>query len=615
MSPILICLGAFATLSQVGRNDLPITDIRGNSYGEWVTSGDAFKPGPATSDLLVPLQIVGARSASVICSEISGDQPQGTLASPEFKIERDYISFLIAGGDYERSTCLDLVVDGKVVRSATGRRSDVLSPQSWDARAWRGKNARIVVVDTASGDWGHINVDRIVQTDRPERPPVTPAPLYKEQLRPGFHFTARQWTMDRLEPDQRQEGWINDLNGLIYYEGEWHLFAQRWAKCWLHAVSKDLIHWTELEPAFWEESEGSGVQSGTCVIDYQNSSGLSKDPKYPAMIAFWSRFDNRSQCISYSLDRGRTWTRYPGNPLFSKAERDPKVFWFTPEDGSQGHWVMMMYGDGSYHILTSPNLLNWKDEGNPIPQSFECPDFFQLPLDGDPKRKMWVLIQGNGNYSLGEFDGRKFTETSARFACDLGPNFYATQSWHNTEAGDGRRIQAAWMRGPAFPGMPFNQQISFPCELTLRSTPTGPRIYRNPISEIEKLEGKPKGWKSIELEAGRSLTLATGGEMYRLTADVEIPKGSTLVFTLRGESVALGNADLVSGAAHGSVQGRVQKIEILLDRVSIEAFVNDGELSSTRTILPKGEGLFVKADGGPATIRSLRLVPLKSTWR
>jgi len=574
-------------------------------------SGDAFKPGPVSGDLAVKLEIRNERDRSVISSEVEGDKPQGTLTSPAFAIERDYVAFLIGGGDYETYTCLNLVVDGKVIRSATGRRSDTLTPQSWDVRPWRGKHAQIEVVDRASGDWGHVNVDRIVQTDHPEKPPVAPAALYHEALRPQFHFTARQFTMDRLEPREHQEGWINDLNGLIYYDGEWHLFAQRWATCWLHAVSRDLIHWTELEPAFWEEGLEVGVQSGTCVVDYDNTSGLGKDPKHPPMVAFWSRFDNRSQCICYSLDHGRSWTHYPGNPIFERGERDPKVFWYAPGK----HWVMMMYGDGKYHVLTSPDLLHWKDENHAIANSFECPDFFEMPLDGDPGRKKWVLIQGNGNYSVGTFDGHEFKEETARFACDLGPHFYATQSWHNTDTGDGRRIQVAWMRGAFFPGMPFNQEISFPCELTLHSTPDGPRIHRQPIRELSSLEGAPHVWKDLSLTAGQAVPLVGHGDLYRLKAEVEIPEGSNLVISLRGEAVTLSAKGLASGEASGSTRDRVRTVEILLDRGSIETFVNEGELSSTRYVLPHGEGLFLKADGGPVTVHSLTLTPLKSVWK
>lgn len=611
----LLALVAVLGSALSARDDLPMKRPVGRGYGGWTLTGDAFRPGPVSEDLFVKLEISGARNREVISSEAEGDRPQGTLTSSPFKIERDFVSFLIAGGDYEHSTCLDLMVDGHVVRSATGRRSDHLAAQSWDVRKWRGKTAQLRVVDRASGDWGHITVDRVVQTDRPEVPPLVDMPLYGEALRPQFHFTARQWTMDRLEPGQRQEGWINDLNGLIYYDGEYHLFAQRWAKCWLHAVSKDLVHWTELPPAFWEESEGSGVQSGTCVVDYKNTSGLSNDPKNPPMIAFWSRFDNRSQCISYSLDHGRTWTRYAGNPTFNRAERDPKVFWYSPAASSdKGHWVMMMYGDGQYHVLTSSDLLHWKDEGNPIPNSFECPDFFELPIDGDKSRKKWVLIQGDGNYSSGTFDGKKFTEESGRQACDVGPNFYATQSWHNTETGDGRRVQVAWMRSEPFPGMPFSQQISFPCELTLRQTPNGLRIFRRPVKEIELLQKPAKTFPPRSLRAGASFPVASSGDLYRLQAEVAIPEGAHLVFSLRGQSVALTSRTVESGNAPAPVPSGVRHVDILLDRGSIETYVNDGEVSSTRFALPQGEGIFIKAEGGPVEIRSLRLIPLQSAW-
>ncbi len=108
-------------------------------------------------------------------------------------------------------------------------------------------------------------MEQIIQTDTPERHLAVTAPLYEEVHRPQFHFTARQWTEDRLNPGPLQEGWMNDLNGLVYYEGEYHLFAQRWHKAWIHAVSRNLVHWTELGVAFWEETLGSGVQSGSCV--------------------------------------------------------------------------------------------------------------------------------------------------------------------------------------------------------------------------------------------------------------------------------------------------------------------------------------------------------------
>lgn len=603
-----LTLGALA--HAVTAQDMPIAPFGKDDYGDWKATGTAFQKGPAGGELLTALEIENAGDGTVMSSEIEGDAPQGTLTSPEFKISRRYISFRIAGGNYEFSTCLHLLIDGKVVKSATGWRSDRLAAASWDVSRFAGRTARLQLVDAATGDWGHINVANVVQTDAPEQPPVEKGTLYHESLRPQFHFTARQWTMDRLNPGQREEGWINDLNGLIYYDGEYHLFAQRWAKCWLHAVSKDLVHWTELEPAFWEESLGSGVQSGSCVIDYRNTSGLSPDPKSPPMIAFWSRFDNRTQALSYSLDHGRTWKRYEKIPLMITPERDPKVFWYGPGN----HWVMMLYGDGKYHIFTSKNLLEWKDEHHPIADSFECPDFFELPVDGDVKNKKWVLIQGNGNYSIGTFNGTEFKEETGRRPCDVGPNFYATQSWHNTDTGDGRRVQTAWMRGADFVDMPFSQMISFPCELSLHATPGGLRVFRKPVREIAKLHQSASTWTARTLHKDQSVRLAPAGQLFHIEAEVTVPEGAKLTFNLRGIPVVLTSKTLESGHEPAAVQGRIRKVEILVDRASVETYVNDGEVSSTRYALPKSSGLSVKAEGGEATIHSLTVHPLKSIW-
>lgn len=607
---LFFAVAYFGLLGACPADDIALGDFSGSSYGDWKATGTAFQKGPASGDLLTKLEIENAAGGAVASSEIEGDEPTGTLTSPEFRISKKYLSFRISGGDYEHHTCLNLLINGKVVRSATGWKSDRLVPVSWDVSRWMGQTAQLQIVDEASGDWGHINVARILQTDQPERMPLVTAPLYQEAMRPQFHFTARQWTVDRLNPGMKEEGWVNDLNGLIYYEGEYHFFAQRWAKCWIHAVSKDLIHWTELEPAFWEEALDSGVQSGTCVVDYENTSGLSPDPANPPMIAFWSRFDNRTHCISYSLDRGRTWKPYEKNPILIFPERDPKVFWHAPSN----HWVMMMYGNDQYHIFTSKNLLEWKDEKHPIADSFECPDFFELPIDGNQDNKKWVLIQGNGNYSIGSFNGTEFKEETKRFACDVGPHFYATQSWANTETGDGRRIQTAWMRGADFIDMPFSQMISFPCELTLHTTPEGLRVFRNPIKEIASLHNGEDHWTDRTLGKDQTLRLAPSGQLFRIKAEVSIPEGARLIFNLRGIPVVFTSKTIESGHHPAPVQDQVKKVEILVDRTSIETFVNQGEVSSTRYALAKASGLSVKAEGGPVTIQSLTVYPLNSAW-
>ena len=118
---------------------------------------------------------------------------------------------------------------------------------------------------------------------------------------------------------------MNDPNGLIWLNGEYHLFSQRWNKCWIHAVSKDLVHWKELQPAFWEDRRfGGGVQSGGAVYDAHNSSGLGT-PEHPPLVAFWSGNDNNSQCISFSIDKGRTWQKYAGNPVLLYPARSQGV--------------------------------------------------------------------------------------------------------------------------------------------------------------------------------------------------------------------------------------------------------------------------------------------------
>src|SRR4051812_19553156 len=166
-----------ASVPNCAAQDLSIGAFTSTNYGDWTATGGAFMKGPASDGLLPRLEIENARDNQVASSEIDGDRPTGRLTSQEFKIARKYISFHIGGGDYEHHTCLNLLVTGKVVRSATGRRSDRLSPASWDVTQFLGQSARVEIVDEANGQGGHINVDQIVQTDRPERLPIVPTPL------------------------------------------------------------------------------------------------------------------------------------------------------------------------------------------------------------------------------------------------------------------------------------------------------------------------------------------------------------------------------------------------------------------------------------------------------
>jgi fructan beta-fructosidase len=608
--PLLAALTVLGTAMARGADDVVIGDFSGTSYAPWKATGDAF-PAPADAALQQKLGIENWGGSNVATSKPDeNDSHTGTLTSPTFTIQRRYISFLISGGMWQHDTCLNLLIDGVVMKSATGDNSDFMQAASWDVSAFRGEQARVQILDddTGPGGWGHINVAHILQTDHPAQPPDFVAPLYEETLRPQFHFTARQWTVDKRNPQQREEGWMNDPNGLIFYAGEYHLFSQRWNKCWIHAVSRDLVHWTELAPAFWEPRQTFGVQSGTCAIDFHDTSGLSSDPANPPMIAFWASGDDRTQNICYSLDHGRTWKYYDKNPVLRHAERDPKVFWHEPTKS----WVMFLYDHETYRIFTSPNLLQWTDTGNTVPNSHECPDIFQLPIDGDKSRMKWVLVRGDGNYSLGEFDGVKFTEETPQIPGDAGPNYYATQTW--ADVPDGRRVQIAWMSGGVYPGMPFNQQMTFPREFTLRSTPAGPRLYREPIREIAQLHGAEADWLKRDLAQDAQMNLRGAGECFHLQAEVRIPAGTTLTLHLCGTDLKLTHDGMECGAKAG-VTGELTYVEVLVDRTSIEAFANHGEVSLSRCMLPMREGISLDCRGGPATLDSLKIFDVRSAWK
>ncbi|HET6410033.1 MAG TPA: glycoside hydrolase family 32 protein, partial [Chthoniobacteraceae bacterium] len=216
--------------------------------------------------------------------------------------------------------------------------------------------------------------------------------LYRERFRPQFHFTP-------------ERNWINDPNGMVYFEGEYHLFYQynpfgdRWGHMsWGHAVSRDLVHWKHLPLALPEE-DGIMIFSGSAVVDWKNTSGFGSDGK-PPLVAIYTghRERHQDQRIAYSNDRGRTWTKYSGNPVLDLKMadfRDPKVFW----DEKTSHWIMVvaLSTEKKIHLYGSSNFREWKylSEFGPagaVDGLWECPDLFPLPIDGESNSQKWVLI-------------------------------------------------------------------------------------------------------------------------------------------------------------------------------------------------------------------------------
>ena len=479
---------------------------------------------------------------------------------------------------------------------------------------WMGKKLTLIAEKVTSGSkW----LDMIKPSDLMSDESL----VYKEELRPQFHFAPRR-------------GWTNDPNGLFFYKGTYHLFFQHnpWGTAWGnmtwgHAVSKDLLHWNEGSDAVLPDRNGV-VFSGSGLVDWNNTSGLQtkpvKDKKgiitNPPLVVFHTSIDadrgkgKACQSLNYSLDQGKTWINYPGNPVIPHligGNRDPKVFWYSDKKNAgspnAGHWVMALYLDGQdYALFSSANLINWekvcdiKNVG-----CSECPDMFELPVDGNNQNLRWVFWGGDGKYLIGSFNGKEFTKESGPFTTKYGGNDYAAQSYSDIPASDGRRIQFSWMAGGEYPKMPFNQQFTVPRNMTLRTTADGIRLFMEPARELEKLRIskfpdfsatlsgtenpiKVPGLKGdlldiemvIALKSNPSDTLAT------LTAEIFSQK---IVY-----NPGLGRIELAGIKAPLAPVNNQLKLRLVLDRTSIELFANDGVVQIAKC--------FVNNDKGPANL-------------
>ncbi|MCK4823852.1 glycoside hydrolase family 32 protein, partial [bacterium] len=431
--------------------------------------------------------------------------------------------------------------------------------------------------------------------------------IYQEAYRPQFHFTAK-------------ENWLNDPNGLVYYKDEYYLFFQHNPKglewgpnTWGHAVSDDLIHWKQIEHAI-EPDEMGWIWSGSAVVDWENTGGFQTGDE-KTLIAFYTTGDTIAkpekpcvQCIAYSNDLGRTWTRYERNPVLGHIvgqNRDPKVIWHEPTR----KWVMSLFLDGNdYALFSSPDLKEWTHLCDiNLPETSECPDIFELPVDGDSANTRWVFWGGNGNYYIGSFDGHEFQPESDVLRADLGANFYAAQTWSDIPSSDGRRLQIAWMSGGKYPDMPFNQQMSVPCELTLRTTPKGIRMYRQPVKEIESLHIEESSWSNQTLKPGENLLSGISGDLFDIHAEIELGGAAEIGFIVRGEKIKFDVSEnqlsFLDRSAHLEPLQNMIRLQVLLDRTSIEVFGNDGRVSMSSCFLPDPEntGLGIYSLGGKAT--------------
>ena len=431
--------------------------------------------------------------------------------------------------------------------------------------------------------------------------------IYREALRPQFHFSTKR-------------GWINDPNGLVYLKGQYHLFYQHnpygwnWGNMhWGHAVSPDLVHWEQLPIALYPRAYGDWAFSGGALIDAANTSGF-KTGVEDVMVTFYTS-TGRGECVVYSNDMGLTWTEYEGNPVVKHRGRDPKVIWHE----RTRQWVMALYDEHESErciaFYTSPNLKDWTFQSR-IAGFYECPEIFQMDVDLNPTQPKWVIYAANGDYMLGSFDGKTFSPSGKKIRGNYGNCFYASQMYSNLPKYDGRHIQVGWGR-IAMPGMPFNQQMLFPCELHLRTTDDGPRLHTTPVREIARL------YRSSELTEHQTLSAMStlgSGELLDIDVTIDVSRAEKLAFDVRGTAVTLdlaqGELSCMDKRAPLNARDGLVSIRMLIDRASIEIYGNRGRVyMPIGGVLDAGKMDVTLAVEGSATIKHMRVSPLKSIWR
>ncbi len=484
--------------------------------------------------------------------------------------------------------------------------------------------------------------------------------VHDEPLRPQFHFTPAR-------------NWMNDPNGLVHVDGEYHLFYQynpqgeTWGHMsWGHAVSRDLVHWRELPVAIPEDPQYM-IFSGSIVVDEGNTSGFGAPGSTP-LVAIFTGAEPRTggrqnQQLAFSTDRGRTWTKYAGNPVLDLGIgnfRDPKVFWYGPGK----RWVMaaVLAARHQVALFGSPDLKHWTHLSDFGPAgaadgAWECPDLFPLPVNGDPATVRWVLkvdvfessvVPGSGaQFFVGRFDGTTFAaEPSAGEAAagsaatavnpiDYGRDFYAAASWAHLPDAQ-RHVWIAWMSNHEYarltPTSPWRGAMTLPRDVSLRSEDGGWRLVQSPVRELASLRGRRVRIPAGRLDgAVRRLALRRGaGNTVELQAQfsaaeagdfgirVHVGAGQSTqigydrargeLYVDRSRSGSLPTAEFAARSAAPLVlHGGRLKLDIWVDRSSVEVFADDGERVLTEQVFPApgSDGIELFARDGSVRIESL----------
>lgn len=478
---------------------------------------------------------------------------------------------------------------------------------------------------------------------------------YSEPYRPQFHFSPRQH-------------WTNDPNGLVFFEGEYHLFFQYnpfgdvWGHMsWGHAVSRDLLHWQELPVALREEN-GVMIFTGSTVIDHVNSSGLCPGGK-PCMIAIYtghtpatkSKPSLQTQNLAFSADLGRKWTKYPGNPVLNlnmSDFRDPDVFWLVQSK----RWIMAVSLPDDHKVVFygSPDLKRWDrlSEFGPagaVSGQWECPNLFQLPVDGDTSKTRWVLkvglnpggLQGGSGeqYFVGSFDGVRFVNdnpSALALWSDYGKDCYCALTFNNLPTSK-RPVMLGWMNNWQYAGQvpthPWRGQMTIPRELGLHTFPEGVRLVQQPLASLASLREK-------HTVASSGAELGLSGHTFTVSATMDIQgarQAGWKLFTKDGAYTLIGydavrkevfvdrrhsgdvsfNKDFPARtAAPFTAPPGPLSFDMLVDRDSIEVFAGGGRVTITNLIFaPDAARLVFFSEGdSPAKLLRADTWTLRSIW-
>ncbi len=488
---------------------------------------------------------------------------------------------------------------------------------------------------------------------------------FEERYRPQFHFTPRI-------------NWMNDPNGLVYYEGQYHLFFQynpfgnRWGyMSWNHAVSDDMVHWEHRPVAIpYGKEEEEAIFSGGALVDHNNTSGFGDGDRAPIIATYTSHYTRedgstwQAQSLAYSNDGGETFTKYEGNPVLEFDDpdfRDPNVMW----DDQREQWVMVVALPRQYKVqfYASDNLVDWEFLSDFGPEGaydgiWECPDLFPLAIDGDPDNIKWVLhvdinpgsiAGGSGSqYFVGEWNGTEFIPDESISGGDVmwvdyGTDYYAAISWNNIPEDDGRRLWVGWMNNWDYaneiPTYPWRSAQSIPRSVHLETIDDNIKVIQRPVEELQSLRTEYLTLEDIEVPTG-SHPLEASGKAYEFVVEfdpgdsdvvgVKVREG-TWEETLIGYDAVNGSVfvDRTNSGEDGFHDGFAQrndapavlrhgkiKLHVFVDWSSVEVFVNDGEAVITNRIFPDpdSQGISLFAEGGNATLQSMDFWTLNSIW-